>query len=160
MKKININKIQPKYKIIILSLILVLSAFTTLLVINYISNIPSARYYVKVADAIGAPAGFTVDHDRDYVQSWGFGGNADVRRAYVGEGTFNDISTYMLNRLHAIGFNNAYLRNGDGVLTAKGIIATCKNTAVFIRIQQKDDQPIDMEIYPGNSPNGPSCPKL
>ncbi len=41
-----------------------------------------------------------------------------------------------------------------------GVFASCKNTAIFIRLNQEGDDPIDIEVWATGYPDSPSCPWL
>jgi hypothetical protein len=123
---------------------------------------PSARYYSAIITKIGAPPGFTANPQRDDFRDRGIGENADGRRAYDGQASPDEIKQAMIERMKQAGFANAAWREGDPALhQSPGVLATCRGTAVFVRIYQPNDDPIDIEVYQGGSgTQGPLCPWL
>jgi len=120
---------------------------------------PSESYYLAVINKVGSPPGFTANPKTEEVQG-GVGENLSVRRSYLGNGTFTQVRDYMLQGLLAVGFHNAAWRNANGLAVAAGILATCKGTAVFVRVDQTNDDPIDIQVWAANYPNAPNCPSL
>ncbi len=120
------------------------------------SSKPSVSYFVKALDKIGAPKGFTINHDRDDQQG-GLLQTSSVRRAYVGQGQADQVRAEMVSRLRTTGFKNVTLQdNSEG---GQDVFAGCKGVNIYIRIYQANDDPIDIEVYGGQGGSN-SCPNL
>jgi hypothetical protein len=115
---------------------------------------PSGRYLQSILNKIGAPDGFTVSSNR---QDDDFLSRGYSRRTYDGVGDPTKVKLEMVERFKKAGFKNVRLAAPIGT---EGVYADCKGASVFARIYQKDDKPIDIEVFATNYPNTPRCPWL
>jgi hypothetical protein len=148
-----------KAKIIIISLctVIALTAVCFFIYITYGPN-PSAKYYEKIISRLGTPAGYMIDPARTELRDGGLGGSPYARQAFEGPKATDETRIALAAKLKEIGFKNVSYSSPSGL---PGVFASCKNTAVFARLNQKGDHPIDIEVFSTHFPGSNSfCPWL